>query len=250
LYEQLCPAPLTPTIVFGNHDNRRSINRIKNNLQKARLLALFQLTARGVPVVYYGEEIGMRDVWMPKKDAKDPISAMMKAVPQFMRKKLPVPLNRDVCRTPMQWDTTANAGFSKTTPWLPVGSEADIRNVQTQGADTLSLLNTYKRLLHYRKQSNPIKNGEIIWHNFGHNKSVLSFMRHNISDDADSSDFIDVYINFSPRTKKIKLSDKILQNLEFRLNPGDRIEGEMLILSPYGGAILKDVGFKILPDSY
>lgn len=238
LYEQLCPAPLTPTIVFGNHDNRRSINRIKNNLQKARLLTMFQLTARGVPVIYYGEEIGMRDVWMPKKDAKDPISVMMKAVPQFMRKKLPVPLNRDVCRTPMQWDTTTNAGFSKSKPWLPIDSEAGIRNVQTQLADSLSLLNTYRDLVHLRDSVTTLKCGNIIINNVGKKRKVLSYLRQY----KDSEYY--VFMNFSKQKVELPNEVRMLFSTIYTLNTGDNFTNDIITLTPYGGIVLKYQGPK------
>jgi alpha-glucosidase len=234
LYEGLCPTPLMPTIVFGNHDNNRSINRIKNNLQKARLLALFQLTARGVPVIYYGEEIGMENMNIPKKDAKDPISDMMKAVPQFIRKKLPVPLNRDVCRTPMQWDTTTNAGFSVTKPWLPIGHDAKHRNVQTQSADRLSLLNTYRDLLHLRDTTIALQSGAIIIDPELNTKRVLSYTRY-----AKNSGVYTVLINFSNKAQTIPAPCNTWYAKIYGLNPTDGIDKDNIKLSPYGGVVLK-----------
>jgi alpha-glucosidase len=100
-YNQYYASPRVPTFVVGNHDNKRSIGRVKGDLEKAKLLAVLQLTTRGVPVVYYGEEIGMLDAEIDKKDALDPISHMYASVPTWLRKRMPVPLNRDVCRTPI-----------------------------------------------------------------------------------------------------------------------------------------------------
>lgn len=234
LYEELCPEPLMPTIVFGNHDNRRSIHRIKNNLQKARLLALFQLTARGVPVIYYGEEIGMRDEWMPKKDAKDPISDMMRAVPQFIRKKLPVPLNRDVCRTPMQWDTTANAGFSITEPWLPIGTDAKHRNVQTQGADSLSLLNTYKDLLHLRDTAVALQSGTILIDSELNTKNILSYTRY-----KKGFGLYVVLINFSGKAQSVPMQCNTRYTKVYSVNAGDSVTENKFMLGPYGGIIAK-----------
>jgi glycosidase len=64
------PHPLVPTLVFGNHDRTRSIDRVNGNLAKAKLKALVQLTARGIPFVYNGEEIGMPNVRIPLKEGK------------------------------------------------------------------------------------------------------------------------------------------------------------------------------------
>ncbi len=160
-FEVNFPAPLMPTIVFGNHDNFRSMRRIGNNLNKAKLLALFQMTARGVPVVYYGEEIGMTNTSIPKSKALDPISDEFKNMPQFMRDLLPVPINRDVCRTPMQWNTDINSGFTKAAnSWLPI-EDFRYRNVATEMKDENSLLNVYRSLLEIRNNNQIFQEGTI-----------------------------------------------------------------------------------------
>lgn len=235
-YEKLLPAPLMPTIVFGNHDNKRTIWRVKNSLQKMRQLALFQLTARGVPVIYYGEEIGMMNADIPKKDAQDIISKEFNSVPQFIRNGLPVPLNRDVCRTPMQWDTTKNAGFSNAdTTWLPVGPNVANRNVQTQSADSLSLLNTYKDLLALRDTINAFKSGEIAINRMYYFKApnVLSYERY-----GTNSDYC-VLINFSKKPITIKKEEGTILEKVYGLNAGDTANKNVITLSPYGGIIVK-----------
>jgi glycosidase len=162
-YNQYYASPRVPTFVVGNHDNKRSIGRVKGDLEKAKLLAVLQMTTRGVPVVYYGEEIGMLDAEIDKKDALDPISHMYASVPTWLRKRMPVPLNRDVCRTPMQWDSTANAGFTTVDakPWLPISAELEQRNVAGQSGDRHSLLSTYKALNELRKKYPVFSQGEL-----------------------------------------------------------------------------------------
>ena len=95
----------------------------------------------------------MLDAEIDKKDALDPISHMYASVPTWLRKRMPVPLNRDVCRTPMQWDSTANAGFTTVDakPWLPISGELEQRNVAGQSVDRSSLFSSYKALLQLRK---------------------------------------------------------------------------------------------------
>ncbi len=152
-YAHYYASPGVPTFVIGNHDNKRSIGRLDGDLDKAKLLAVLQMTTRGVPVVYYGEEIGMLDAEIPKKDALDPISHMYEGVPEWLRKRMPVPLNRDVCRTPMQWNAGANAGFTSpiAKSWLPFSADLEHRNVAAQAADSNSLFNIYRDLLRLRK---------------------------------------------------------------------------------------------------
>ena len=77
-YETDYGPPLMPTYVYSNHDNRRSIGRVGGDPQKAKLLALFQLTARGVAVTYQGEEIGMADTPMPQATTLDPVSHLLR----------------------------------------------------------------------------------------------------------------------------------------------------------------------------
>lgn len=162
-YEQHYASPLVPTFVMGNHDNKRSIGRVKGDLEKAKVLALIQMTTRGVPVIYYGEEIGMMDAEIPKSAALDPLSKLYENVPMWLRKMMPVPLNRDVSRTPMQWESKGNAGFSSedASPWLPISSGLQDRNVQTQSGNQDSLLEVYRTLLRLRKKYRVLVEGEL-----------------------------------------------------------------------------------------
>jgi len=105
-----------PTFVISNHDIVRSYDRYgdgEHNDQIAKLMAALYLTLRGTPIMYYGEEIGMKTTPpTSKEEVKDPIG----------RTGWPKEKGRDGERTPMQWDGSTNAGFSKATPWLPVPS--------------------------------------------------------------------------------------------------------------------------------
>ncbi len=146
------PDPYMPVYVFSNHDRRRSLKRLNGDLDKAKLLHFMQLTVRGVPCVYYGEELGMTDLRMPYRKALDPIPHLFKAVPRFLVDMAGETLNRDELRTPMQWNDTINAGFSvaeKT--WLQVHENYRTVNVEQELADKNSLCNSIKALLQLRK---------------------------------------------------------------------------------------------------
>lgn len=163
-FEQHFPSPFEPTYVFGNHDVRRLMSRIRDDMDLARVLAMFQLTARGVPTVYMGEEIGMTDVFIPKSRAQDPVSKQWQWVPEWLRKILPMNLNRDMNRTPMQWSAIENAGFCPpgVTPWLPVNDQKKCcRNVESQSADPNSLLNLYRALLKCRRTLPALHSGTL-----------------------------------------------------------------------------------------
>ncbi len=154
-FEKRFPPPFQPTYVFGNHDMRRLMSRIGDDMELMKMLAMFQLTARGVPTVYMGEEIGMTDLFIPKAQAQDPVSKLWNRVPDTLRRWLPINLNRDMNRTPMQWTAGEHAGFCPpdAVPWLPVnGQNKHDRNVESQAATPQSLLNLYRTLLKLRRE--------------------------------------------------------------------------------------------------
>lgn len=163
-FERCFPPPFQPTYVYGNHDMRRLMSRIGNDMELAKMLAVFQLTARGVPAVYMGEEIGMTDLFIPKSHAQDPVSKLWDKVPDTVRNWLPINLNRDMNRTPMQWTAGKSAGFcpSGTVPWLPVNeANKGERNVESQSADPRSLLNLYRALLKLRRELPALHEGTL-----------------------------------------------------------------------------------------
>ena len=138
-YEAALPSHGWPNWVLGNHDKPRLATRVGE--QQARVAAMLLLTLRGTPTLYYGDEIGMTNVPIPPERIRDPWE---KNVPGFG-------VGRDPVRTPMQWNDTAQAGFSTGTPWLPVAPEALTVNVAAQRADPSSLLYFYRRLIHMRR---------------------------------------------------------------------------------------------------
>ena len=122
--------PFMPVFVFSNHDSRRSIRRLGNDPARAKLLHLLQLTVRGIPCIYYGEEIGMTDGRIARRHAQDPIPHEFGLVPEFVFDLHGVTINRDQVRTPMQWDSSMNAGFSQAArTWLPVNPDHAVVNV-------------------------------------------------------------------------------------------------------------------------
>ena len=200
--EAIYPYPYTPTYVYGNHDQMRYIEKIDRNPGKAKLLALFQFTARGIPVVYYGEEIGMQDTDIPNWEGKDPIAQQNAFFPKFLANAIGVYMNRDNCRTPMQWNSTANAGFTAATvkPWIAVSPDYPQVNVETESSDENSILNTYKGLLKLRNE-NPafqIGNLEVVM-DYKEYPNLLVFSR------SDGKKSFEVFLNFGSEKLEIKL---------------------------------------------
>jgi oligo-1,6-glucosidase/alpha-glucosidase len=175
-YERNFPEPFTPVYVFGNHDSKRLMTRLDENERTAALLALFQFTARGVPVTYYGEEIGMSEVPLPATTPKDPIGRRYKNVPDFLLRLLDLYTNRDGCRTPMQWENSPNGGFCKPgiEPWLPINKNFSTINVANEDSSEGSLLRAYREILKIRKKSKPLHSGRLELVNTEH---ILAYKR-------------------------------------------------------------------------
>ena len=159
-----------PVYVIGNHDRTRSWDRYgdgQHNDSIAKVLAGLYLTLRGTPILYYGEEIGMQNN-DPKSRAevKDPIGKL----------GWPKEKGRDGERTPMQWDGTANAGFTKGTPWLPVPDSYKTHNVASEQNDPNSVLVFYQRLLALRHSNAALLDGDYVALNDG-DPNVMSYLR-------------------------------------------------------------------------
>jgi alpha-glucosidase len=138
-YEAALPRDAWPNWVLGNHDRSRVASRV--GVARARVAAMLLLTLRGTPTLYYGDELGMRDVEIPPELVQDPFE---KNVPRQG-------LGRDPARTPMQWDETANAGFTTGRPWLPIAEDYRTNNVAAGREDPTSMLTLHHRLLALRR---------------------------------------------------------------------------------------------------
>ena len=232
-FQKEFPSPYTPTVVYSNHDNYRSQKRINNSLEKAKVLAVYQMTSRGLPVVYYGEEIGVINAKIKKKNALDTLSKEFNQVPTFIRKMIPVPLNRDVARTPMQWDNSEYGSFTKNIPWLATTNDIENRNVKDQLADSNSLLNVYKSLLSIRSKSKALKKGTIeILDEKDFKKNVLAYTR------KYNNDELLILINFSSRKKQIKIKSNF-NNLVYKTNNLNTINNGFYMLENNSSIILK-----------
>jgi alpha-glucosidase len=149
--ERGLPPGAQPTYVLSSHDAPRQRTRFDDPAwgdARARVAAMLLLTLRGTPFLYYGEEIGMRDAFIPPARVCDPVG-----------KRFPA-LNRDPERTPMQWSSAPNAGFTTAADaWLPLAPDYASVNVARQLDDPRSLLSFYRRLLWYRKRTPALTGG-------------------------------------------------------------------------------------------
>ena len=152
-------------IFLSNHDNARLVNRFGNASPEFRtvstqMLNTFLLSMRGTPYTYYGDELGMTNIDMPTIEEYVDIDAIGKyksalAKGEDMEEFMEV-LNyssRENARTPMQWDSTANAGFTKGKPWKKVNPNYKELNVAAQDADPNSVLNHFRKMTRLRNEN-------------------------------------------------------------------------------------------------
>jgi alpha-glucosidase len=174
-----------PTYVLTNHDIRRSYSRYGDGVHNddiAKMMAGLYLTLRGTPVMYYGEEIGMANNDPKRKeDVKDPVGLL----------GWPLEKGRDGERTPMQWNSGPNAGFTTGKPWLPVPDSAQTHNVVTESANPNSILSFYKEVIRLRKTEPALLEGAYIPLNES-DQNVLSYLR------KSPSGTVLIVLNFSP----------------------------------------------------
>jgi len=214
-----------PVFLISNHDIVRSYNRYgdgQHNDAIAKLMAAFYLTLRGTPIMYYGEELGMENNDPTRKeDVKDPIG----------RTGWPLEKGRDGERTPMQWDATPNAGFSKTASWLPVPSTYLTHNVATESADAGSILNLYKKVLALRHTNTALLEGSYISLNED-DPNVMSYLR------SYKEKAVLVVLNMSAIPQKVTfdLSKRGLAgaSLDTLISSQASVKGAEVTLDPFG----------------
>lgn len=119
--------------LLRNHDDSRTVTALGGDMPGARLAATLLLTLPGLPFVYYGEEIGMTG------DKPDPR-----------------------LRTPMQWAPRAGVGFTSGTPWESPQPDSLTTNVAVEDADSGSMLNLYRRLIHLRRANAALATGRLV----------------------------------------------------------------------------------------
>ena len=224
-YEAFYPAPMTPTYVFSNHDQLRSITRLGDDPKKADILAAFQMTMRGVPFVYQGEEIGMTTGTIPLTEAQDPLSKNWLKMPSWMRESVGILTNRDNCRTPMQWSNESSGGFSTSNnTWLPVQDNYKDINVAQQLTDKNSLLNMYQNLLTLRNQNSVFEKGNITFIDKKElPENVLGYVRKEgikeVSIYLNFSENKQSFLNLTPENNKVLLKKRgVLKSKEIKLD--------------------------------
>lgn len=224
-YEQLLPSGSWPNWTLGNHDKHRVASRI--GIEGAKLAMMLLLTLRGTPTLYYGEELGMEDGWIPAEYIQDP-----------WEKKAPgIGVGRDPERSPMLWDRSANAGFCPVSvlPWLPITHDYKNINVAVQKRDSRSFLSLTRALLQLRRQKPALQLGDYI--SLYSPSELFCYRRF-----SKTSDLI-VVLNFSPEYRQWILPEEFRHQSTVLLSTFlDRRGGQLgdtLELRGYEGLIVE-----------
>ncbi|SDB32966.1 oligo-1,6-glucosidase [Pseudobutyrivibrio sp. YE44] len=160
----------TPSNYLENHDNIRSVNHFGNTKEywekSAKLLCGLNLSLRGIPFIYEGEEIGMTNGdFRGLRDIRDiesySINQSLKKMflGHSLRRKIILRTSRDNARTPVQWDSSENAGFTEGSPWLKINENKSYINVKRELEDENSILSFYKKMIDFRKNSKGLSEG-------------------------------------------------------------------------------------------
>lgn len=236
-YEAL-PRGAWPNFTLSNHDQPRHIHRYRKGADtdaRARTAAAMLLTLRGSPFLYYGEEVGLGCVRLPRKALRDPLGIRTWPLSGF---------GRDPSRTPMPWDGSVGAGFTTGTPWLPINPDARVRNVAAQERDPASLLSFYKGLLALRRRTPVLRAGDLAF--LGEDPEVLAYSRTPPggpgSLPTDGHPAVLVVLNFSGARRDFRLPEggRVLAGTSRA--EGARVEAGKVELAGYEVLILEAAG--------
>lgn len=218
-----------PNFFLNNHDSKRSATRYAKGEDDAKLkvLAAMHLTIKGTPFLYYGEEIGMRDIRLQRGQILDPVG----------KHYWPFNKGRDGCRSPMQWNENIFSGFSNVKPWLPVHPNYVQRNVKLQAFNPDSLLNFYKDIIQLRRDHPALYMGDITFFD-DKKKEVLAYTRQSVDEQ------ILVLLNFENKTVSFEIPGELRAHswrvlFAQYLEPNKQIKDASISLAPYETVIFK-----------
>ena len=203
-----------PTIFFGSHDMPRYISRfgeLDRDIERSKAIAGFILMTKGIPFLYYGDEIGMTNLIAKSMDEIKDIQGITNYETEIEKGqtheealKIANEKTRDKSRSPMQWNNKKNSGFSEGTPWLKVNENYNVLNVEDEKNDLNSLFNYYKKLIKLKKEEKVLSYGE--YENLKYVDGLISFER------VFKEERIYVYINFE-QINEIELPYGIFKTL-------------------------------------
>lgn len=161
------------SLFLSNHDQPRSVSWFGNDSEQyreisAKMLGTCLHMMQGTPYVYQGEELGMCNAYFDQledyrdieslnayKELTETCGVSHEEMMGYLKR-----ISRDNARTPMQWDDSANAGFTTGTPWIKVNSNYPKVNAKQEVSDPDSVFSYYKKLIRLRHENEIIVYGD------------------------------------------------------------------------------------------
>ncbi len=233
------------TVYFTTHDQSRMVSRFGNDSvyrnESSKMLYTFLLSMRATPYIYQGDELGMSNIRFNNiEDYKDLETINYYAFLKRTAGDLQEFLNgqkevaRDNSRTPMQWNASANAGFTTGTPWLKVNPNYTTVNAEASEKDENSILHYVQKMIQLRKSS-----------------PVLVYGKYKIIDAANAEIYaytrelnaekVLVLLSFSDKGGSIVLPSEMQLGEELINNQSEKISNTngTVVLKPWQAAIVK-----------
>ncbi|GAB0095460.1 maltase A2-like [Sergentomyia squamirostris] len=224
------PKGQSPNWLIGNHDRNRTATRFGSD--RVDLISMIINTLPGISITYYGDEIGMTNVFVSWEESKD-TAACSSDSDHYQA------FTRDPARTPFQWDSSTSAGFSTNIkPWLPVSPSYREVNAKVQKQSARSHLKVYKKLLKLRTTETLMRGETTIKTN---GKNVLTIVRQLSGHET----YITV-ANIGSSRETVDLRTIYHEQLTFHIvsmnskrKEEEKIHGPILVLEPRESVVLK-----------
>ncbi|MBQ7956418.1 MAG: alpha-glucosidase [Clostridia bacterium] len=227
-------------LYLENHDHPRIISRYGSEAyhdESGKMLAAMYMLQKGTPFVYQGQEIGMTDIRLPELKMYEDVSTynahrLYKSVLHFPEDKIMNIVkkrSRDNARTPVQWSSADNAGFTTAEkPWFYINENYWKINVEDQEEDPNSLLNFYRKLIKFRKKFQVVRDG-IYKEHYAESNKIYCYER------VLGNEKLLVICSFTDKP------------VEFTSPAGYNLEEGKLMLANYGKNMRKHNTFKTRP---
>ncbi|MFZ2257141.1 MAG: alpha-glucosidase [Clostridiaceae bacterium] len=208
-------------VFYSNHDTTRTVSRIGDDAHyreaSAKALALLQLTQRGTPFIYYGDEIGMTNAWDFKLTDYRDIAVFQKYEEQVVNGIVSPGdyltglhyLNRDNARTPMQWNSQPGAGFSTATPWIPLNQNYQTINVESELQTPDSIFHFYQTMIHLRRVHPVLIHGSLTEY-LPHHEQIYVYTRQG---EVESTEYL-ILLNLTSKPAQAELPIDLTNRLD------------------------------------
>jgi oligo-1,6-glucosidase len=230
-------------IFLANHDQPRMVSKFGNDSSQFReisskMLSTFVMTMRGTPFYYNGDELGMvnirfdnindyndvqtRNKYIQLKNSGGDLKAYLENQKQT---------SRENGRTPFQWDTTLNSGFSTGKPWLKVNPNYTVINAEAQEKDPNSVLNYFRKLVQLRKLEPALIYGKYTLLD-KENPAVFAYIR------EEGGKKLLVLLNFSDKNASYNIGISTIKSNIILDNYSKKIKLKNNTLRPYEALII------------